>query len=69
MCFVFHFSTVYVIIVVFCLASATALFSCLDAVMDKIGCGTVRYGKKADISDKYCAINCDMRQLVHLHAH
>lgn len=34
---------VYVIIVIFCLASASALFSCLDAVMDLIGCGTVKY--------------------------
>ncbi|KAA8578399.1 hypothetical protein FQN60_016761 [Etheostoma spectabile] len=31
---------VYVIIVIFCLASASALFSCLDAVMEKLGCGT-----------------------------
>lgn len=34
---------VYIIIAIFCLASASALFSCLDAVMDLIGCGTVRY--------------------------
>lgn len=33
----------YVIIVVFCLASANALFFCFDAVLDIIGCGTVRY--------------------------
>uniref|UniRef100_W5KUV8 Signal peptide peptidase like 2A n=1 Tax=Astyanax mexicanus TaxID=7994 RepID=W5KUV8_ASTMX len=30
---------VYVIIVIFCLASATALYSCLDALMNAIGCG------------------------------
>ncbi|XP_072551287.1 signal peptide peptidase-like 2A isoform X2 [Salminus brasiliensis] len=29
---------VYVIIVIFCLASATALYSCLDAIMNAIGC-------------------------------
>lgn len=29
---------VYVIIVIFCLASATALYSCLDATMNAIGC-------------------------------
>lgn len=34
---------VYVIIVIFCLASASALFSCLDALLDLVGCGTVRY--------------------------
>ncbi|XP_068586588.1 signal peptide peptidase-like 2A isoform X2 [Cebidichthys violaceus] len=36
----FYNVLVYVIIVIFCLASASALFSCLDAVMEKIGCGT-----------------------------
>lgn len=34
---------VYVIIVIFCLASANALFCCFDAVLDIIGCGTVRF--------------------------
>lgn len=34
---------VYIIIVLFCLASASALFSCFDAVMDKIGCGTLSF--------------------------
>lgn len=34
--------TVYVIIAIFCLASASALFSCFDAVLEKLGCGTVR---------------------------
>lgn len=36
------FPPVYIIIAIFCLASATALFSCLDAVMDKMGCATGR---------------------------
>lgn len=40
---VFILCPVYVIIVIFCLASASALFSCLDAIMEKMGCGTVRY--------------------------
>ncbi|XP_046898381.1 signal peptide peptidase-like 2A isoform X2 [Hypomesus transpacificus] len=37
---------VYLIIAIFCLASATALFSCLDAVMDRIGCGTLSFSVK-----------------------
>ncbi|XP_074467494.1 signal peptide peptidase-like 2A isoform X2 [Sebastes fasciatus] len=36
----FYNILVYIIIAIFCLASASALFSCLDAVMEKIGCGT-----------------------------
>lgn len=36
----FYYVLVYIIIAIFCLASATALFSCLDAVMEKMGCGT-----------------------------
>ncbi|XP_039651409.1 signal peptide peptidase-like 2A isoform X1 [Perca fluviatilis] len=36
----FYNVLVYVIIAIFCLASASALFSCLDAVMEKLGCGT-----------------------------
>lgn len=39
----FYKVLVYVIIVIFCLASASALYSCFDAVMDKIGCGTLRF--------------------------
>ncbi|KAM9366343.1 signal peptide peptidase-like 2A isoform 2-T2 [Symphorus nematophorus] len=39
----FYNVLVYVIIAIFCLASASALFSCLDAVMEKIGCGTCRF--------------------------
>ncbi|XP_044058315.1 signal peptide peptidase-like 2A isoform X1 [Siniperca chuatsi] len=39
----FYSVLVYVIIAIFCLASASALFSCLDAVMDLIGCGTVSF--------------------------
>lgn len=32
---------VYVIIVIFCLASASALFNCLDSLMTAVGCGTL----------------------------
>uniref|UniRef100_A0A7N8X027 Uncharacterized LOC113122441 n=1 Tax=Mastacembelus armatus TaxID=205130 RepID=A0A7N8X027_9TELE len=39
----FYNILVYVIIAIFCLASASALFSCLDAVMEIIGCGTVSF--------------------------
>ncbi|XP_041797746.1 signal peptide peptidase-like 2A isoform X2 [Chelmon rostratus] len=39
----FYNTLVYVIIAIFCLASASALFSCLDAVMEKIGCGTCSF--------------------------
>uniref|UniRef100_A0A669B8X8 Signal peptide peptidase like 2A n=1 Tax=Oreochromis niloticus TaxID=8128 RepID=A0A669B8X8_ORENI len=38
----FYKVLVYIIIAIFCLASASALYSCFDAVMDKIGCGTLR---------------------------
>ncbi|XP_061602458.1 signal peptide peptidase-like 2A isoform X2 [Cololabis saira] len=34
----FYNILVYIIIAIFCLASASALFGCLDAVLDKIGC-------------------------------
>nr|XP_020475585.1 signal peptide peptidase-like 2A isoform X1 [Monopterus albus] len=34
---------VYIIIAIFCLASASALFSCIDAIMDQIGCGTLSF--------------------------
>ncbi|CAG5852997.1 unnamed protein product [Menidia menidia] len=37
----FYNILVYIIIGIFCLASASALFSCLDAVMDKLGWGTL----------------------------
>ncbi|XP_030582029.1 signal peptide peptidase-like 2A isoform X2 [Archocentrus centrarchus] len=39
----FYNVLVYVIIVIFCMASASALYSCFDAVMDKIGCGTLSF--------------------------
>ncbi|AWP01849.1 putative signal peptide peptidase-like 2A isoform 2 [Scophthalmus maximus] len=39
----FYNVLVYIIIAIFCLASASALFSCLDAVMELIGCGTVSF--------------------------
>ncbi|XP_060896410.1 signal peptide peptidase-like 2A isoform X1 [Labrus mixtus] len=39
----FYSVLVYIIIAIFCLASASALYSCLDAVMDLIGCGTVSF--------------------------
>ncbi|KAK7159985.1 hypothetical protein R3I93_007818 [Phoxinus phoxinus] len=32
---------VYVIIVIFCLASASALYNCLDSLMTAVGCGTL----------------------------
>ncbi|XP_067275301.1 signal peptide peptidase-like 2A isoform X2 [Pseudorasbora parva] len=32
---------VYVIIVIFCLASASALYNCLDSLMTALGCGTL----------------------------
>ncbi|XP_063044437.1 signal peptide peptidase-like 2A isoform X2 [Engraulis encrasicolus] len=35
----FYKYLVYVIIAIFCVASATALYSCLDALLDKVGCG------------------------------
>ncbi|XP_042560886.1 signal peptide peptidase-like 2A isoform X2 [Clupea harengus] len=42
---------VYVIIVIFCLASATALYSCLDALLNKIGCGTCSFScRSKDVS-------------------
>ncbi|KAM4592652.1 signal peptide peptidase-like 2A isoform 2-T2 [Odontesthes bonariensis] len=37
----FYNILVYIIIAIFCFASASALFSCFDAVMDKVGCGTL----------------------------
>ncbi|XP_022055242.1 signal peptide peptidase-like 2A isoform X2 [Acanthochromis polyacanthus] len=39
----FYHVLVYVIIAIFCLASASALFSCIDAVFEKIGCGTLSF--------------------------
>ncbi|XP_060923924.1 signal peptide peptidase-like 2A isoform X4 [Limanda limanda] len=39
----FYNVLVYIIIAIFCMACASALFSCIDAVMDKIGCGTVSF--------------------------
>ncbi|KAM4744519.1 signal peptide peptidase-like 2A isoform 2-T2 [Anableps anableps] len=42
----FYNILVYIIIAIFCFASASALFSCLDAVMDKIGCGTLSFSVK-----------------------
>ncbi|XP_036952657.1 signal peptide peptidase-like 2A isoform X1 [Acanthopagrus latus] len=43
----FYNVLVYVIIAIFCLASASALFSCFDAVMEKIGCGTVSFSVRS----------------------
>ncbi|XP_077375942.1 signal peptide peptidase-like 2A isoform X2 [Festucalex cinctus] len=34
----FYYILVYIIIAIFCIASCTALFSCIDAVLDKVGC-------------------------------
>ncbi|XP_071346202.1 signal peptide peptidase-like 2A isoform X1 [Trachinotus anak] len=39
----FYNVLVYIIIAIFCLASASALFSCLDAVMEKMGCGSLNF--------------------------
>uniref|UniRef100_A0AAQ5XCY2 PA domain-containing protein n=1 Tax=Amphiprion ocellaris TaxID=80972 RepID=A0AAQ5XCY2_AMPOC len=39
----FYYVLVYIIIAIFCLASASALFSCIDAVLEKIGCGTLSF--------------------------
>ncbi|KAM6980578.1 signal peptide peptidase-like 2A [Aplochiton taeniatus] len=39
----FYNVLVYMIIGIFCLASASALFSCLDAILDKMGCGTLSF--------------------------
>lgn len=39
----FYHILVYIIIAIFCLASASALFSCIDAVFEKIGCGTLSF--------------------------
>uniref|UniRef100_A0A8D0CED0 Signal peptide peptidase like 2A n=1 Tax=Scleropages formosus TaxID=113540 RepID=A0A8D0CED0_SCLFO len=39
----FYKILVYVIIVIFCVASAAALYSCLDAIMEKIGCNTLSF--------------------------
>ncbi|XP_037553478.1 signal peptide peptidase-like 2A [Nematolebias whitei] len=47
----FYNILVYVIIAIFCLASASALFSCFSAVMDKLGCGTLNVSvRNRDIS-------------------
>uniref|UniRef100_A0A3P9LM44 PA domain-containing protein n=1 Tax=Oryzias latipes TaxID=8090 RepID=A0A3P9LM44_ORYLA len=42
----FYNVLVYIIIAIFCLASASALFSCFDAVLDKLGCGTFSFTVK-----------------------
>ncbi|XP_027871115.1 signal peptide peptidase-like 2A isoform X4 [Xiphophorus couchianus] len=39
----FYNVLVYIIIVIFCFATASALFSCLDAVLDLIRCGTLSF--------------------------
>lgn len=39
----FYKILVYAFIVLFCLASANALFFCFDALLDFVGCGTVRF--------------------------
>lgn len=52
----FYNILVYVVIVIFCLASANALFFCFDAVLDLIGCGTVRF------SVRNC--NCSVRSII-----
>ncbi|XP_067351442.1 signal peptide peptidase-like 2A isoform X2 [Channa argus] len=44
--YLYYSVLVYIIIAIFCLASASALFSCFDAVLEKIGCGTVSFSIK-----------------------
>ncbi|XP_048829380.1 signal peptide peptidase-like 2A isoform X3 [Brienomyrus brachyistius] len=39
----FYAYLVYVTIVIFCIASATALYSCFDAIMEKLGCATLSF--------------------------
>ncbi|XP_014840624.1 PREDICTED: signal peptide peptidase-like 2A isoform X2 [Poecilia mexicana] len=39
----FYNVLVYIIIAIFCFATASALFSCLDAVLDLIRCGTLSF--------------------------
>lgn len=52
----FYNILVYIIIAIFCLASATALFSCMDAVMDLIGCPTGSFS--------VCNMNLSVRSLI-----
>ncbi|XP_072554393.1 signal peptide peptidase-like 2A isoform X2 [Paramormyrops kingsleyae] len=39
----FYAYFVYVMIVIFCVVSTTALYSCLDAIMEKLGCATLSF--------------------------
>ncbi|CAN9506730.1 unnamed protein product [Ophioblennius macclurei] len=43
----FYNILVYVIIAIFCLASASALYGCLDAVMEKIGCASINFSVRS----------------------
>ncbi|XP_030622137.1 signal peptide peptidase-like 2A isoform X2 [Chanos chanos] len=43
---------VYVIIAIFCLASATALYSCLDALLTKLGCAACSFS----VRDSTCSV-------------
>uniref|UniRef100_A0A672JND2 PA domain-containing protein n=1 Tax=Salarias fasciatus TaxID=181472 RepID=A0A672JND2_SALFA len=52
----FYNVLVYVIIAIFCLASASALYSCFDAVMEKIGCGSINFSVRN--------WNCSVRSLL-----
>ncbi|XP_029951762.1 signal peptide peptidase-like 2A isoform X2 [Salarias fasciatus] len=52
----FYNVLVYVIIAIFCLASASALYSCFDAVMEKIGCGALSFSVRN--------WNCSVRSLL-----
>ncbi|XP_051513458.1 signal peptide peptidase-like 2A isoform X2 [Myxocyprinus asiaticus] len=52
---------VYVIIVIFCLASATALYNCLDSLMTAVGCGMLSVscrGKSLSVRSLLLAAVC-----------
>ncbi|KAL4660735.1 signal peptide peptidase-like 2A-like [Arapaima gigas] len=45
----FYKILVYIIIAIFCVASAAALYSCLDAIMEKIGCWTLSFSCRGKV--------------------
>ncbi|XP_041842146.1 signal peptide peptidase-like 2A isoform X2 [Melanotaenia boesemani] len=57
----FYNILVYIIIAIFCFASASALFSCIDAVMEKCGCSTLSVsvqGKNVSVRSLLLAAVC-----------
>uniref|UniRef100_A0A3B5ML59 PA domain-containing protein n=1 Tax=Xiphophorus couchianus TaxID=32473 RepID=A0A3B5ML59_9TELE len=50
----FYNVLVYIIIVIFCFATASALFSCLDAVLDLIRCGTLSFSVRSILLASVC---------------